>query len=142
MIRRRSRPSCVVMLADREERGCSTVADAVAEAKDVNGGPKELNEFELNAIRDNAEKLAEIRSRLSDISWEMRQLPGTSGDSRPKQAETRPHPGDSCSDRDIRQPPAVSTAGKGTGIRKPNHQIAVGFRTVRLDAGVCYHGQA
>ena len=42
--------------------------------KDANGGPEEPNDFELNSIRNNAEQLAEIRSRLSDISWWMRLL--------------------------------------------------------------------
>ena len=36
--------------------------------------PEEPNEFELNGIRNNPEKLAMIRQRLSDISWWMRLL--------------------------------------------------------------------
>ena len=40
--------------------------------RDENREPKEPTEFELNRIRNNKEKLADIRSRLSDISWWMR----------------------------------------------------------------------
>ena len=36
--------------------------------------PEEPNEFELNAIRNDPEKLATIRTRLSDVSWWMRLL--------------------------------------------------------------------
>jgi hypothetical protein len=42
--------------------------------KDAEGLPEEPTEFELNAIRNNPSRLAEIRSRLSDISWWMRLL--------------------------------------------------------------------
>jgi len=42
--------------------------------RDDNRQPKEPTEFELNQIRNNKEKLAEIRNRLSDISWWMRLL--------------------------------------------------------------------
>ena len=36
--------------------------------------PEEPNEFELNSIRNDPEKLATIRTRLSDVSWWMRLL--------------------------------------------------------------------
>ncbi len=36
--------------------------------------PEEPNEFELNSIRNDPEKLATIRKRLSDVSWWMRLL--------------------------------------------------------------------
>src|SRR6056297_1887331 len=42
--------------------------------RDQNRQPVEPTEFDLNTIRLNKEKLAEIRSRLSDISWWMRLL--------------------------------------------------------------------
>ena len=40
--------------------------------KDEDGQPAEPNEHELKMITGNAERLAEIRTRLSDISWWMR----------------------------------------------------------------------
>ena len=36
--------------------------------------PEEPNEFELNSIRNDPEKLATIRKRLSDVAWWMRLL--------------------------------------------------------------------
>ncbi|HUE72653.1 MAG TPA: hypothetical protein VMP01_17335 [Pirellulaceae bacterium] len=36
--------------------------------------PEVPNEFELNSIRHDPERLAKIRTRLSDISWWMRLL--------------------------------------------------------------------
>ncbi len=42
--------------------------------KDASGRAEEPNEFELNMIRTNPERLASIRTRLSDISWWMRLL--------------------------------------------------------------------
>lgn len=42
--------------------------------KDASGLPEEPTEFELNTIRKRPRRLAEIRSRLSDISWWMRLL--------------------------------------------------------------------
>ena len=42
--------------------------------RDENRQPEEPTEFELNSIRNNKEKLAAIRLRLSDISWWMRLL--------------------------------------------------------------------
>jgi len=42
--------------------------------KQPDGTPAEPNEQELNSIRHDAERLAQIRSRLSDISWWMRLL--------------------------------------------------------------------
>src|ERR1700691_1600094 len=40
----------------------------------ANRTAEEPNEFELNTIRNNPEKLAAIRTRLSDIAWWMRLL--------------------------------------------------------------------
>ncbi len=37
--------------------------------RDENRQPEEPTEFELNNIRNDKEKVAAIRSRLSDISW-------------------------------------------------------------------------
>lgn len=42
--------------------------------RDENRQPLAPSEFELNQIRNNKEKLATIRSRLSDVSWWMRLL--------------------------------------------------------------------
>jgi hypothetical protein len=42
--------------------------------KHEDGTPKEPTEFELNSIRTDPDRLQEIRSRLSDISWWMRLL--------------------------------------------------------------------
>ena len=42
--------------------------------KHADGSPMEPNEPELNSIRNDPVRLAEIRSRLSDISWWMRLL--------------------------------------------------------------------
>ena len=42
--------------------------------RDEHRQPEEPTEFELNNIRNDKEKVAAIRSRLSDISWWMRLL--------------------------------------------------------------------
>jgi len=42
--------------------------------KNKDGSPKEPTEFELNSIRTDPDRVQEIRSRLSDISWWMRLL--------------------------------------------------------------------
>jgi hypothetical protein len=42
--------------------------------RDENHQPQNPTEFEISRIRNNKEKLAEIRRRLSDISWWMRLL--------------------------------------------------------------------
>jgi hypothetical protein len=42
--------------------------------RDENRQPVEPSEFELNSIRNDKEKLATVRDRLSDISWWMRLL--------------------------------------------------------------------
>jgi hypothetical protein len=42
--------------------------------KQADGSPAEPNECELNSIRHDPDRLVEIRSRLSDISWWMRVL--------------------------------------------------------------------
>ena len=42
--------------------------------RDSQQRPEEPSEFELNSIRSNPEKVATIRSRLSDISWWIRLL--------------------------------------------------------------------
>ncbi len=42
--------------------------------RDEHGQPVEPTEFELNRIRNDKDRLAEIRLRLSDISWWMRLL--------------------------------------------------------------------
>ncbi len=50
------------------------MANALPFRKDTHGKAEEPNEFELNTIRNNKTKLADVRSRLSDISWWMRLL--------------------------------------------------------------------
>ena len=42
--------------------------------KKNDGSAEEPNEFELNFIRNDPDKLISIRMRLSDISWWMRLL--------------------------------------------------------------------
>ena len=42
--------------------------------KNVDGSAKEPNEFELNLIRNDPQKVATIRTRLSDVSGWMRLL--------------------------------------------------------------------
>ena len=59
------------------------------ERRDAKRRPLEPTECELNRIRNNEEKLAEIRSRLSDISWWMR-LPSQNIAQRAKKEEARP----------------------------------------------------
>jgi len=44
------------------------------ERRDENRRPMEPTEFEINRLVNNKEKLASVRSRLSDISWWMRLL--------------------------------------------------------------------
>ncbi len=41
-------------------------------ARDEHRQPIAQTEFELNQIRNNKDRLAEVRRRLSDISWWMR----------------------------------------------------------------------
>jgi hypothetical protein len=44
------------------------------ERRDEKRQPLEPTEFEINSIVNNKEKLATVRSRLSDLSWWMRLL--------------------------------------------------------------------
>jgi hypothetical protein len=68
----RSRPDVVAEWDDTEvARRWLMLCPA---SKDDNGQPLKPTEFELNHIRNDKEKLADIRSRLSDISWWMRLL--------------------------------------------------------------------
>ena len=66
----RSRPDVVATWDDTEVARRWLMLCPVR--KDGNGMAEEPNEFELNSIRNDAERLAEIRTRLSDISWWMR----------------------------------------------------------------------
>ena len=68
----RSRPDVVAEWDDAEvARRWLMLCPA---ARDEHRQPIAPTEFELNQIRNNKEKLAEIRRRLSDISWWMRLL--------------------------------------------------------------------
>lgn len=66
----RSRPDVVKSWSDKEvaRRWCRLFP----KRRDKGGKPLEPNEFELNTILLNAQKLGEVRRRLSDISWWMR----------------------------------------------------------------------
>ena len=68
----RSRPDVVAEWDDTEIAKRWLMLCPVS--KDNEGRPLEPSEFELNQIRNNKERLAVIRSRLSDISWWMRLL--------------------------------------------------------------------
>jgi hypothetical protein len=71
----RSRPDVVVAWSNTEvaRRWCLLCPARRGEQ----GQPEEPNEADLNAIRNNKKKFAQIRSRLSDISWWMRLLSQT-----------------------------------------------------------------
>ncbi len=68
----RSRPDVVATWDDTEVARRWLLLCPVRKHGD--GSPKAPNEAELNTIRNDAERLVEIRSRLSDISWWMRFL--------------------------------------------------------------------
>ncbi|HUG69858.1 MAG TPA: hypothetical protein VMM76_19050, partial [Pirellulaceae bacterium] len=68
----RSRPDVVATWDDTEVARRWLLLCPVRKSKD--GRPKEPNEFELNSICHDPERLAKIRTRLSDISWWMRLL--------------------------------------------------------------------
>ncbi|HUG68637.1 MAG TPA: hypothetical protein VMM76_12860, partial [Pirellulaceae bacterium] len=68
----RSRPDVVATWDDTEVARRWLLLCPVRKSKD--GKPEVPNEFELNSIRHDAERLAKIRTRLSDISWWMRLL--------------------------------------------------------------------
>ena len=68
----RSRPDCVAAWDDTDvARRWLTLCPV---RKDEQGNGEEPDEVELNLIRNDPEKLKQIRSRLSDISWWMRIL--------------------------------------------------------------------
>lgn len=66
----RSRPDVVKTWSDEEvaRRWCRLFS----KRREQDGKPSEPNQAELNMVLLNKEKLAEIRRRLSDISWWMR----------------------------------------------------------------------
>ena len=68
----RSRPDVVATWGDEEvaRRWKMLCPDR----RNADGSPKEPSEPEINSIATDPSKLAEIRSRLSDISWWMRLL--------------------------------------------------------------------
>ena len=68
----RSRPDVVATWSDREVARRWRMLCPVR--KNADGSPKEPSDPELKSICTDADKLAEIRSRLSDISWWMRLL--------------------------------------------------------------------
>ena len=68
----RSRPDVVASWDDTEVARRWLRLCPVRKQKD--GSPEEPNEAELNSIRKDPQRLAEIRLRLSDISWWMRLL--------------------------------------------------------------------
>ena len=68
----RSRPDVVAEWGDSEVARRWLMLCPVR--RDKNRQPMEPTEFELNHIRNDKERVAAIRSRLSDISWWMRLL--------------------------------------------------------------------
>ena len=71
----RSRPDVVETWSDKEvARRWLTLCPV---RKDDEGQAKEPSEFEINSIVNNVQRLADIRVRLSDISWWMRLLSQT-----------------------------------------------------------------
>ena len=66
----RSRPDVVATWTDTEVARRWLLICPLRKLPD--GPPAEPSEAELNSIRNDATRLAEIRSRLSDISWWMR----------------------------------------------------------------------
>ena len=68
----RSRPDVVATWDDTEVARRWLLICPIRKRKD--GTPEEPNEFELNSIRHEPDRLAKIRTRLSDISWWMRLL--------------------------------------------------------------------
>ena len=68
----RSRPDVVESWDDREVARRWLMLCPVRKGRD--GSAEEPNEFELNSIRNDPDKLKSIRLRLSDISWWMRLL--------------------------------------------------------------------
>ena len=71
----RSRPDVVATWSDQEVARRWLLLCPLR--KDADGQAEEPNEFEINSIANDPQKLAEIRSRLSDISWWMRLLSQT-----------------------------------------------------------------
>ena len=68
----RSRPDCVEKWDETEVARRWLMLCPIR--KDDRGLAEEPNEFELNSIRNDPERLQLIRSRLSDLSWWMRLL--------------------------------------------------------------------
>lgn len=68
----RSRPDVVTELDDREVARRWLMLCPIR--RDENRQPMEPTEFELNRIINDTERVLELRSRLSDISWWMRLL--------------------------------------------------------------------
>ncbi|WP_235034317.1 hypothetical protein, partial [Roseiconus lacunae] len=62
------------LVADWDDREIALRWLMICPARMVDGKPAEPTEAELNAIRNNPERLAEVRHRLSDPSWWMRLL--------------------------------------------------------------------
>ena len=65
-----SRPDVVAMWDDSEVARRWLMLCPVRRNDDHS--PEEPNEFELNSIRNDPDKLDSIRSRLSDVAWRMR----------------------------------------------------------------------
>ena len=68
----RSRPDVVAAWDDTEVARRWLLLCPIRKGDDA--APLEPNEFELNSIRHDPDRLAKIRRRLSDISWWMRLL--------------------------------------------------------------------
>ncbi len=66
----RSRPDVVALRDDTEVARRWLML--CPKRRNADKQPEEPNEAELNAIRNNPDRLREIRTRLSDVSWWMR----------------------------------------------------------------------
>jgi len=70
----RSRPDIVATWDDTEVARRWLMLCPIRKRKDILDEAPEPTEAELNSIRNDPDKLAEIRTRLSDVSWWMRLL--------------------------------------------------------------------
>ena len=68
----RNRPDVVATWSDDEV--ARRIWFLFPKRKDAEKNPCDPTEFEINMLKADSKKLAEYRSRLSDISWLMRQL--------------------------------------------------------------------
>ena len=81
----RSRPDIVATWDDTEVARRWLMLCPIRKRKDILDEAPEPTEAELNSIRNDPDKLAEIRTRLSDVSWWMRLLCQNIGRRKPQE---------------------------------------------------------